>query len=282
MIRVAVVAIAAALGLCACGGPAPPRTAPRAKAPAPAPARILAKYDVMVLRYPATDTPPTGFTVTETGLVLVPVRGGVGVAGWNGWAIEPQQRPVVSVAATRDALVVVDATDGGASISRWEKHAKVGDLGTLPAGVYQVVATPSEALWISGRQANGRWALFHAEKGKSVGRVAEMDARVEAVAPAGEAAAVAAVGRDLVMLRRGGSPVRLVRTTEDIEGVAVEPRGTVLFTTKSGLFRLDKPGHARILAVGIHGPVHERAGRIFVLRREQHEVLSLTPPMLPR
>lgn len=271
----AILACALAASLVGCGGASPTSTR-RPAAPAPQ-VEVLAKYEVLSHPFPAA-TPPASFAVTKTGMVLVPMAGGVYVAGWRGWLIEPQSPPVIAVAAVDDGMILATATDSEVVLARWHAGAPAVPFGTLPAGMYQLTTTPQGALWISGREATGAWALYFAPKGAGPQRIAELPVPIMSVASANESGAVLAVGNDLLLVRRSQETVRLARTKDPIEGVAVEARGTVVFTTRLGMYRLDAPGHVNVLATGLHGPLIIRGNRIYVMRHDRKDVLALTPP----
>lgn len=267
------------LGLTAgCGGPATPqpRSSPKRAEPV---AQVMARYEVVAQPYPVGKVIPASFSVTNAGLVLVPTGGGVYLAGWSGWLVEPRTPPVIASAPLGDGLVVASATDSGVVLERWQNGAVAGRVGQLPLGMYQLATAPNGAIWASGREASGSWVIYHAESGGLPARVTELRAPILSLGVANDSAAVVAVANEALLVRRGLPPVVIARAHDPIEGVAVEPGGTVLFTTRRGLWRLDGVGHATQLASGLHGPLAARGKRIYVMRQDKNDVVTLTDPL---
>jgi hypothetical protein len=204
---------------------APPAPAPAATAPAPQPASRIAPVAVTPTGpkiqaelghgYPALAESPVNFTVTAPGFVLVPISSGVFVAGWRGWLIPPSEQPVESVAARGKALYLLrQQHQQVVLVQRAQPFSQTPDveLAMLPAGAYHLAAVGDGSLWLWGKQADGTWIV--AQHGDRLQRVYASKLPVTAVAPVGEEAVVIAVGRVVMLLRRGYQPAPVLVTQE--------------------------------------------------------------------
>jgi hypothetical protein len=258
---------AAALALALAGGPA----AAQGAAPLVAPGWEAVPFAV------SGTTPLTGFAVDPGGFALVPLDGGVALAGLDGWLVEPRVPAVEAVASSpRGTLIFAQRTrDGGVAVRR--AGASAGRLGVLPDGTYQLDADGESGAWAWGREAAGAWGVWHLAGGAAPTRVYGGAAPAMAVAPLGQGSAVMAVGNQLLLVRRGAAPQQIARLRDPIEGLAPGPGESLYLSTGDGLYHLVAPGVLVALSGGIHGPVQVNGDAVYVLDRARRSVVRLRP-----
>jgi hypothetical protein len=256
--------------------PLPPVTA------APQRVWVHANYQATVHQFPAGKRSPVNFAIAPPGLVLVPLHGGVFLAGWNGWLIEPSTTIIQSVATGSDGhLYFITATEQGHAITWrrggvWSADEQV--LATLPLGVYHLLTADGHGVWIWGRTQDGMWMIAHVRAGDTLRSVYSDSKPITALALAGRDALVAAMRDGIVLLRPGQPPVRLAHVRGVVDGLAVDQGGEIYASTLEGIVKLTKAGRLEPVASGLHGPLHWSMGNLYVLVREQHRVVQLRPP----
>ncbi len=214
--------------------------------------------------------------VCTPGLALVPIGGGVRVAGMDAWLIPPGALPITGAGCDDEQRVylllegrtLVRLPDGVAG-------KRVQILATLPAGSYQLATRGDGTSWIWGEDGQHRFHLYrHARRLHEVWSGVQ---RIRAVAPAGPHAVVMAAGNDVMMLRAHAEPTLLTQLAY-IDGLAVGPQGELYVSTRDGVLTLTRRGaklDAAWLTRGIHGPLRLRLRTLYVLWREQSTVVRL-------
>lgn len=222
-------------------------------------------------------TPLTGFAVDPGGFALVPLDGGVALAGVDGWLVEPRVPAVEAVATTPGGTLIFTqrTRDGGVAVRRG--GALAGRLGVLPEGTYQLDADGETGAWAWGREAAGAWGVWHMAGGAAPTRLYGGAAPAMAVASLGQGSAVMAVGNQLLLVRRGAAPQQLARLRDPIDGLAAGPGKSLYLSTGDGIYHLVAAGVLVPLSGGIHGPVHVNGDAVYVLDRARRAVVRLRP-----
>jgi hypothetical protein len=266
------------IGLLAGGTFSPAPVQSQKSAPQPV---VGSGVTVSVYAVPESHVPPTNLAVGQMGIPLVPVGGGVAVAGFNGWFIEPPVLPIHSVSfAPNDILVFTqEMSDGQIAVLRSDARSRAqARVAIVPRGRYQIAAVRTDVVWIWGRQESGLWTIWHAESGGHLREIYQGDTPVTALAAIGEHAAAVAIGSHLLLLRRGALPVQIGRLKDAVHGLASGPQGSLYLTTSRGLFRMDHANRLTALATGITGPAVYQAGSIYVLERASRRVYRVRVP----
>jgi hypothetical protein len=248
----------------------------QAQTPQSAP-KVSAKFRVAAYSYPANDAepPPANFAVIGPGLILVPVSGGLAIAGLNTWYVRPQSERIVAVAyAQHDSLFVVQSSPtGDAELVRAQGNsAKMHTLNSLPPGWYQISAGDSGNVWVWGRDSAGAWHVWRI--GDMQIEFARSSVPIGAATPVGSASVVIGRGRDVLLLQSGSKPKRLFRSKRIVDGLAVNSRGHLFVSSTRGIFSVGNSSDAELIATGVHGFLQERGGLLYVLWRPRHQVLA--------
>lgn len=264
-----VVAILAALSSVAAGSkPAAPR------------AEIAPGYRAVVHGYPAADIEPLGFAVGGPGLVLVPLQGGLFLAGLNGWYYAPHGLPIHAVASSPEGeLYVIRAADDADVVFRWKsgvKRAQPQELARLPKGKYQMLVDRGDCVWIWGLTGDGSYRLWLIEPAHAARALSTTRTPITAVAMNGRSGALVGLGKLLVAMERGRVPIKVAELPAPPEGLAVDASGAIYFSTSAGVFRTPSPRRIEVVARGVHGPLALRHGDLFVLAREQRAVVQIS------
>lgn len=230
-------------------------------------------------RYPATRQRPVDFTVTSAGIVLVPLAGGLYVAGLNGWLIAPGPKPIVSAASSGAELYLL--RDAGEEVHLVRKPAPFAQSGEttiarLPAGRYRLASGSTGDVWIWGRQSDGRWNVLQ-HRNAVLLPIYESKVPITAVGVASDDAAVIAIGRVVTLMRRGQEPVAMLISPSLVRGLAVGPRGH-LYIAGSDSVAEAGPGGRLIPVHQLSGYLRVRGSSVYVLDRDRSRVVQLTPP----
>ncbi len=253
----------AAIACAACGKPDP--NAPNMK-------RI---YKIEPLTYPHSDDANKEFAACAPGVVLVPHGGGVVVAGYNGWLIEPQGAPITSVACD-EAGDLFFLQDG--KLKTRHRNGPADEI-FLPPGDYQILATVDPIVWLYGTLDDHRGVIFHYEKKDGLRLVYAGDKAVQSAAVIGTTGISAVIGEDLYAWRGGPTPTDEGRVGEAVDGLAVGTDGSVFFSGPKGVVRVHSfsQGNVERVAATIHGPLRLRGDVLYVMWRETSAVLRFQP-----
>lgn len=241
-------------------------------------ARVTGAWTFAEMLFPAARELAVNFAVVPGGIPVVPQRGGLVVAGYSGWYVEPGARPIESVATAAGRVYITrpDSTGRRVELRAWRPEQRgATSIGWLPAGVYAIAAAPNGTVWAWGLRDGDRWSLWYADSASRLTPVTESDEPIRALAVSGPNAVVAAIGARLVLLRRGARPVQLAEATADIDGLAVDAAGVVYVSNRQGIYALVSPKAYVPIAHELHGPMQFSDGALYVLWRERHRVIRL-------
>jgi hypothetical protein len=235
---------------------------------------IPASYEAVTLAFP-TGARARELAVCTPGLVVVPVAGGLYLAGFRDWLRAPDKHeaPITSVDCDEAQHVF---------FIRNRKLMLLGNdqivpLADLPAGDLHVAATIDSAVWIWGITDRHVSIVLRFDRGVGLQQVAAISTPIHAAAVVGTDALVTAVGPKIVLWQRGADPKVLATLPQDPDGVAVQPGGNLWVSVPSGILSLDAQGAAKVFAAGLHGPMRARGRSLFVLLAENAQVIRLRP-----
>lgn len=244
-----------------------------------APIHLSPAYRATCHALPAAVQPNT-FGVARSGEVLVPVRGGIAIAGWNGWLVEPQRHRVegITVDPEGSLMLLRSAHSGtGLVVIRQVLQGRTDTLGYLPDGVYRGLADRPGILLVWGRTAAGPWGLWRFAIGKPSRRLLNSaDAAIGAAASAGPVAVMVALGPALLLLKAGGQTSRIATLAYPADGLALLADGSVALSGSSGVYRLGPDGRVYAIATGIRGPLVKAGNSFYVLSNGSGCVIQLT------
>jgi hypothetical protein len=240
---------------------------------------VGARYSTLTHEYSPRALPPNNFAVAGPGFALVPLFGGIVVAGFHGWYLPPQTDPVQCVAAVAKTGTVyfVESGADGDRIARIDGGPASGRktvLATIPGGAYQMTAAADELL-VWGRDRSQTWHLWIQQEGQSLRELVKGDAAISAAATVGSSEIVVAMGDDLLVLRRGAAPLRIAHPRKVIDGLAAGRDGRLFFSSGDAIYQLKDMKTAEVVALGLHGPLAMAGGNLYVLARDRHEVLEV-------
>jgi len=254
------------LGACTPSKQAPSTT------PATGPFGVIAQMQVTQLSVPHG---PRELALCPPGLVLVPVGGGIALAGWDGWLSPPDQTPITSIAC--DANGDLTYLRAGALWRRDHGDAQATKLVELPSGTWHLASTANRGAWIWGRAASGTSVVFRLSPARGVTRALATARPIGAVAEAGIDAAIVAVDRTIVLIDANGAIHPLREMPRAPDGLATLPDGGVVVSDALGLTGIASDGTTSVVAAGLHGPMAISYLSLFVLSTERDAVFRLAP-----
>jgi hypothetical protein len=210
-------------------------------------------------------------TVCGPGLVAVPFRGGLVLAGWKGWLIAANTVAGDAVACAGDAGIAL--LRAGALLRKRGAEAPV-KLAEVPAGDYQLTSA-GDAIWVHGRQGKAG-ALYRWSTTTGLQPIWRGNQPILAAAAAGNAL-VTCIDRQVLLWRPGAPPRRLGRFARPCDGVAIDGRGQVYVSIGRGLLKLRGDRPPEVVAIGMHGPLVAQGSRVYVLWREQGAIYAIAP-----
>lgn len=236
-------------------------------------------YKVEPLQYPATVSDDAQFAACAPGAALVPYKGGVLVAGYQSWLIEPSGDPITSVGCDEagDMFLV-----RGKTLEVRHKDRKA-DLVPLPSGDFQLVATVDPIAWLYGTLADGRGVILRFSQADGLSVLYAGDGLVRSAAVIGTTGIAAVIDDHLHTWRNGKAPVDQGVVGSAVDGLAVDGDGSLFISGPKGVVRVtptkDAP-KAESVATPIHGPLRLRADVLYVMWRETSSVLRFHPRMV--
>ena len=213
------------------------------------------------------------FAACRLGTVLVPVDGGIEMAGWHTWLVHPAHPAITSIACdSKGALywiaggkifVAAGPLKAGSTPLRVALKSQAAHVFPLRVSPLHVITAPS-ALWVWGRASAG-WALLHIDLAQGIVRSFAAKTTISAVATAGPNAVVVGLGNNVEIWPTNGMRRRLLHLQAPIDGLAVTSSGSLFVSTLRGIAYVDPSGGVRAVTLGIHGPLQMSGNVLYVL-----------------
>jgi hypothetical protein len=235
------------------------------------------------LELPASAVAPTGFLLSPEGMALVPMSGGLVLAGWKAWYIEPHGLPILAASYDEEGSLYVtrprDTTGLGIVVFAQNRQtSRMEPISELPTGCYQITAALDSGMWAWGADSSMTFRLWYLRRGNSPISVYRSREPITAASAARHSVVILGVGNELLLLAKGHAPIRLAHLRNGTDGLAVARDGTVFVSTRAGILAMHRAGeNGSFVARGLHGPMIYQDGNLFVLWRENRRVVRLSP-----
>ncbi|MGI4863788.1 MAG: hypothetical protein ACRYFZ_07665 [Janthinobacterium lividum] len=223
----------------------------------------------------------TNFTIMYPGIALVPAGGGIFMAGWQKWFLNPARENLTFAVdyceadasfylftTTKTKSVILKLTENEQS-----PYTKVLEM---PLGIYGLKAISPQAFWIWGQQG-ASWCIWKYDA-KALKLVYQSAAVIRDVAPLNERTLAVATDHSIITLSQGDAATEIIKMDAQIDGVAIDTDGTLFVSTEKGILHYLSPelaDDAEIVTYGIHGIVRRYQKSLYVLWREANQVVEI-------
>lgn len=220
------------------------------------------------------------FAIIDPGISVLPIAGGIYIAGWNKWFLNPSAKSIVHAIGylPKDTAVYLIAEKENRKIllqlkGSEEKSAPVF-LANLPAGSYSLKCVNKNLIYILGKQ-DKLWKVWKYD-GKALQPFFTSDIAINDMATTATDV-VMAIGNAIVYYGPKVSR-EVIKLDLKIDGVAIDTDGTLYVSTEKGILHYLSPEYisdADIVTSYIHGKLMIYKKTLYVLWREQNQVLEL-------
>ncbi|RZK36325.1 MAG: hypothetical protein EOO61_10525 [Hymenobacter sp.] len=242
---------------------------------------ILSKKGYSQNAYPHANA-VFSFAVMDPGVVLVPVAGGIYLAGWQKWFLMPSKKTLSFAAdyCKPDSSIYFFATDKTKSFvlksAGDEKKAAFVKIVEMPAGVYGLKAVSAKVLWIWGKQ-DGFWGIWKYDY-KQLKLVYKTDLAIVDVAPLNENNLAVATTHSILTVGSKQAPREVIKMDVEIDGLAINYDATLFVSTEKGILHYLSPEFAEdaeVVTYGIHGVLRRYQKSLYVLWQEDNQVVGI-------
>jgi hypothetical protein len=232
--------------------------------------------------YPPSKSGSFNFTIIDPGIALVPVGGGVYMAGWKQWYIPPvkSNMPFATDYSVRDSglyfftvnktkCMVIKASNSK-TVPGFKKILE------MPYGNYSLKVVNPNFIWIWGQQ-NGVHCVWKYDM---------KELKLFYISPAAIVDLAAINQNDIVIatkttvitmgLKRPGKEI--IKMDVAIDGLAMHNDGTLFVSTDRGILHYLSPevvDDANVITYGIHGKLRRYGNNLYVLWKEDNQVLKI-------
>lgn len=245
---------------------------------------VSLKKGIQAYDFPRSKFPAFSFAVIEPGFPVVPLEGGVYVAGFGWWLAKPQVPLIVSMAQCEkdpDSTILVVKNDATKKKTLLQKVTGLGKEGkvrsslTLPYGVYDIVSVDNSVCYLYGVDSLG----FHLYQSDFSGLypIFHSNERINDVDLVNENNVLLAIDSSVVLVGLQQAPKNLIKLDVPVDGVARENDGTLYVSTPQGILHFSslEDGDFDVITSEIHGNLQIRNGRLFVLWGEHFKVVEI-------
>lgn len=222
------------------------------------------------------------FAIMEPGVVLVPIAGGVYIAGWKKWFLSPSKAslPFAVDYCTADSSFYLFATNKTKSYilksTGNDKKSSFKKILDMPLGIYGLKAISPQSVWIWGQQDES-WCLWKFDS-KQLKLIFKTELAIKDVAPLSDNNVVVATTNSIITLGVAHAPKEIIKMDTEIDGLAVHSDGTLFVSTGKGIVHYLSPefvDDAEVVTYGIHGTLRRHRKSLYVLWREDNQVLEI-------
>ncbi|UOQ96716.1 hypothetical protein MUN81_15885 [Hymenobacter sp. 5317J-9] len=203
------------------------------------------------------------------------------MAGWNKWFLAPSKQNLTFAidyceadmsfyffTTNKTQSVLLKLTDNEQS-----PYVKVLEM---PVGIYSLKVVSPKAIWVWGQQGES-WCIWRHD-GTQLKLVYKMKQVIRDIAPINEDNVVVATSRSVITLGVTHAPKEIIKMDAELDGLAVSPDGTLFVSTEKGILHYLSPemvDDAEIVAYTIHGKLRRYRKSLYVLWREDNQVLEI-------
>lgn len=220
------------------------------------------------------------FAVIDPGISVLPIAGGIYIAGWNKWFVGPSAKSLIHAIdyLPKDTSIYLIAEKENKKMLLLMKEtggkSTTLNLANLPAGSYNLKCVSKNLVYILGKQ-DKLWKVWKYD-GKALKLFFESDIAINDMAPTATDL-VMAIGNTIAYFGPNASK-EVIKLDIKIDGVAIDTDGTLFVSTEKGILHYLSPDYisdADIITSYIHGKLMIYKKRLYVLWREQNQVLEL-------
>lgn len=220
------------------------------------------------------------FTVMDPGIPVLPIAGGVYIAGWKKWLLNPSAKSIIHAIdyLPKDTSIYLIAERESKKMLLQLKETGSGNathyLTALPTGCYNIKCAGKNLIYLIGKE-DKLWKVWR-YNGNQVQVFFESELPINDIATIGMDI-VMAIGNTVVYYGPKVSR-EVIKLDIKVDGVAIDTDGTLYVSTEKGILHYLSPDYisdADIITSYIHGKLKVYKKTLYVLWREQNQILEL-------
>jgi hypothetical protein len=234
------------------------------------------KYKVEEINYPKSGDPLINFAVVPTGVILLPMQGGIFMPNFNTWYLEPSKEPLLSVSPDieKNNLYYSKNFSNTSFILLARKNnnkTEVVITDTFMKGFYNVIATGNGAYYVWGLNAKG-FHIWQRSKNKR-DLIFESNRPITAFTAINASSCLMCWDQKLMLLRKGKQPEVLDTLAQQADGIAVDGSGSIFVSAGNFIYKISATNNFYPVLGGIHGILQYLDGKLYVLWQEKREIV---------
>jgi hypothetical protein len=144
----------------------------------------------------------------------------------------------------------------------------------LPNGYYDIKSFGNDSLIVWGVSDKNVWEVFSV-KNNNIYKILTGQKPIIKVEPLKDNAIIYATEKEIITLIPGSSPIKLIESSTDIEGMTVSINGDLFFSTDNKIIELKQDGTVSTLATGISGHLQYYDNKLFVLYDKASQIVII-------
>ncbi|MBJ6110402.1 hypothetical protein JAO73_15365 [Hymenobacter sp. BT523] len=222
------------------------------------------------------------FTVLDPGVAIVPVGGGIYMAGLKKWFLPPSKTnlPFAVDYCQPDSTLYIFAFNNAKSFLlksvRDESQQPFKKVLEMPKGIYGIRVVSKKSMWIWGKKGE-KWCVWKYDSVK-LSPVFESSSPINDLVVVNDKVVAIATNKSILKLGANHAPEEIIKMDAEIDGLAISSEGTLYVSTNKGILHYIEPElaeDAEVITYGIHGKITRYRNNLYVLSRENNEVLRI-------
>jgi hypothetical protein len=224
----------------------------------------------------STNISPLNFSICSPGLVLVPLDGGIKVAGWDFWLYKKNDIFIKSLACNdKKQLFLISQENFLLEVTGGLNTGKRKKIFQLPSGNFKILSNNNNRLLIYGQKEDREWVLFSKSDRQEVQKIWSGNQDISSVAFLGRDAFLTAIEGKLLLWRKNDIPLALNVFEDSIDGLAAGTDGSVFVSLPYGIFKMTQVNELELISKQVHGSLQYRNKSLYVLSNEESSVVQI-------
>jgi hypothetical protein len=234
--------------------------------------------------YPNTKKKPVTFSILQPGFPLVPINGGVYIAGYKSWLLSPRYPAVYSAVEninSKDSSIIIlknSTYRKKVLIQRLRKISEndtISSMVNLSYGLYDVKSVNEKRFYIWGidKKSTNLWSCDF----KTLTPIFTTLSFIQDVEVINENNVLMAIDSSIVTVGLKQAPKELLKLDDFIDGIAIDKDGTAYVSTPKGVLHFTslEEDDFDVITNKIHGKLRIFNNNLYILWLEANQVVEI-------
>lgn len=241
---------------------------------------LVLNKEFFAYQYPQSKFYVTNFSVLDVGIILIPFEGGVFTAGLDAWFIKPIKDKIIGSEvnnADTSLIILLGLPDKIAvqKIKNINGQTLRTSLFNLPLGVYSLKVF-KDRIFVWGVNQNG-WNIWNYYD-QEIANIYSSRIPIKDLDMISEKQVLFTCGKSVMCIDLEKGVRKIMDFDIAIDGLAISEAGQLYLSCAKGVFEMqeeNKKWSSKIQTNVIHGPLRIFNNNLFVLWRENNQILEI-------